>query len=82
METYEAYKLSFLGLHIVYSDMYIVYSFMYIYCVIHGSICNILHLLQDDQGMVINVLESICYRLPASIDQPCERFVDRYTIQY
>ncbi|XP_023348956.1 prosaposin [Eurytemora carolleeae] len=34
---------------------------------------------KDDQEMVINVLESICYRLPASIDQPCERFVDSYT---
>jgi saposin len=33
---------------------------------------------QDDQHMVINVLESICYRLPASIDQPCEQFVDSY----
>jgi len=34
---------------------------------------------KDDQQMVINVLESICYRMPASIDQPCEQFVDKYT---
>jgi len=34
---------------------------------------------KDDQDMVVNVLESICYRLPASIDQPCEQFVDKYT---
>lgn len=34
---------------------------------------------KDDQEMVKNVLESICYRLPATIDQPCEDFVERYT---
>jgi len=34
---------------------------------------------KDDREMVRNVLESVCYRLPASIDVPCEQFVDRYT---
>jgi len=34
---------------------------------------------KDDSEMVVNVLESICYRLPASIDLPCENFVDKYT---
>jgi len=34
---------------------------------------------KDDQDMVRNVLESICYRLPTSIDIPCENFVDKYT---
>ena len=33
--------------------------------------------VKDDSEMVVNVLESICYRLPASIDLPCENFVDK-----
>jgi len=33
---------------------------------------------KDDQEMVMNVLESVCYRLPASIDMPCENFVKKY----
>ena len=33
--------------------------------------------VQDDQDMVMNVLESVCYRLPASIDMPCENFVKK-----
>ena len=34
---------------------------------------------KDDQDMVKNVLESICYRLPNSIESNCEDFVDKYT---
>ena len=33
----------------------------------------------SDQEMVKNVLESICYRLPNSIERGCEDFVDKYT---
>jgi len=33
---------------------------------------------KDDERMVRNVLESICYRLPTRLDQPCENFVDKY----
>merc|ERR1719158_2829042 len=34
---------------------------------------------KDDQDMVKNVLESICYRLPNSIERSCENFVETYT---
>ena len=34
---------------------------------------------KDDQDMVKNVLESICYRLPDSIERNCEDFVEKYT---
>jgi len=34
---------------------------------------------KDDQDMVKNVLESICYRLPDSIERSCEDFVEKYT---
>jgi len=34
---------------------------------------------KDDQNMVKNVLESICYRLPNSIERNCENFVETYT---
>jgi len=34
---------------------------------------------KDDQDMVKNVLESICYRLPNSIERNCENFVETYT---
>jgi len=34
---------------------------------------------KDDQDMVKNVLESVCYRLPQSIERNCEDFVDKYT---
>merc|ERR1711936_1509752 len=34
---------------------------------------------KDDQDMVKNVLESICYRLPGSIERSCEDFVEKYT---
>ena len=37
---------------------------------------------KDDQDMVRNVLEGICYRLPEYIDEPCERFVDKYTTAF
>jgi len=33
----------------------------------------------DNQRMVKNVLESICYRLPNSIERSCENFVEKYT---
>jgi len=33
----------------------------------------------DDQEMVKNALESICYRLPSSIERNCENFVETYT---
>jgi len=33
----------------------------------------------SDQEMVKNVLESICYRLPSSIERGCEDFVEKYT---
>jgi len=33
---------------------------------------------KEDENMVRNVLDSICYRLPSVIDQPCENFVDKY----
>lgn len=33
----------------------------------------------DNQDMVRNVLDSICYRLPSSIDRTCEAWVDKYT---
>lgn len=38
-------------------------------------------ILQDpyDQRMVENVLESICYRLPNSVERRCEQFVEGYT---
>ena len=29
--------------------------------------------------MVKNVLESICYRLPDSVERSCEDFVEKYT---
>jgi len=32
-----------------------------------------------DQRMVENVLESICYRLPNSVERRCEQFVEGYT---
>ena len=34
---------------------------------------------KDDQDMVKNALESICYRLPDSIERNCEDFVEKYT---
>jgi len=34
---------------------------------------------KDDQDMVKNALESICYRLPNSIERNCENFVETYT---
>jgi len=34
---------------------------------------------KDDQDMVKNVLKSICYRLPNSIESSCEDFVEKYT---
>jgi len=34
---------------------------------------------KDNQDMVKNVLESICYRLPNSIEAECEDFVEKYT---
>jgi len=34
---------------------------------------------KDDQDMVKNALESICYRLPNSIERNCEDFVEKYT---
>jgi len=34
---------------------------------------------KEDQDMVKNVLESICYRLPSSIERNCESFVETYT---
>ena len=34
---------------------------------------------KDDQDMVKNVLEGICYRLPDSIERNCEDFVEKYT---
>jgi len=37
---------------------------------------------EDDQDMVKNVLESICYRFPEYIDEPCERFVDKYSAAF
>ncbi len=37
---------------------------------------------KDDQDMVKNVLESICYRFPEYIDEPCERFVDKYSAAF
>jgi len=38
-------------------------------------------ILEDpyDQRMVKNVLESICYRLPNSVERRCEQFVEGYT---
>jgi len=33
----------------------------------------------SDQEMIKNVLESICYRLPDSIENGCEDFVEKYT---
>jgi saposin len=37
---------------------------------------------KDDQDMVKNVLESMCYRFPEYIDEPCERFVNKYTTYF
>jgi len=34
---------------------------------------------KEDREMVKNVLESICYRLPNSIERRCENFVEKYT---
>merc|ERR1719186_884474 len=34
---------------------------------------------KDDQDMVKNVIKSICYRLPNSIERNCEDFVETYT---
>ena len=34
---------------------------------------------KEDQNMVKNVLESICYHLPNSIERNCEDFVETYT---
>jgi len=34
---------------------------------------------KDDQDMVKNALESICYRLPTSVERTCESFVETYT---
>jgi len=37
---------------------------------------------KDDVNMVKNVLESICYRFPEYIDEPCEAFVDKYVTAF
>jgi len=37
---------------------------------------------KDDQDMVRNVLESICYRFPEYVDEPCEQFVDTYVTAF
>jgi len=37
---------------------------------------------KDDVNMVKNVLESICYRFPEYIDEPCETFVDKYVTAF
>jgi len=37
---------------------------------------------KDDVDMVKNVLESICYRFPEYIDEPCENFVDKYVTAF
>ena len=34
---------------------------------------------KDDQEMVKNVLESVCYHLPSSVERNCEDFVEKYT---
>lgn len=34
---------------------------------------------KDDQEMIKNVLESICYRLPNSIEMRCDNFVEKYS---
>jgi len=43
-----------------------------------NEIFSVLH-DKDDQDMVKNALESICYRLPNSIERSCEDFVEKYT---
>merc|ERR1712168_554686 len=43
-----------------------------------NEIFSVLH-DKDDQDMAKNALESICYRLPNSIERSCEDFVEKYT---
>jgi len=37
---------------------------------------------EEDINMVKNVLESICYRFPEFVDEPCEKFVDKYLVGF
>merc|ERR1719515_176709 len=45
------------------------------------AVNEVFDVLKDpsDQEMVKNVLESICYRLPDSIERGCEDFIEKYT---
>jgi len=35
---------------------------------------------EEDINTVKNVLESICYRFPEFVDEPCEKFVNKYVV--